>query len=230
MTSDSLPWSFAAIAECDPPRAAKLTSAPVPDLLMSTILVRFKEALSTGQVRTGMEMSATNMADLRPTLQFHVGETLFDQFFNAITGYRAQFRLNWQQGLAFNRNFVDQIRCAVAAHAPNLIIARLLSSEFNDAGPLEIPRDKLWASLDPDLSKIWCCSRLITSDGHVIQLPSGLTGPRLLLSDNSTWACIARNEPDAWLDVKGAFLGTHGLYQPKNPIERAKILAISGEA
>lgn len=197
---------------------------------MSAILVRFKEALSTSQVRTGMEMSTTNKADLRPTLQFHVGETLSDQFFNAITGYRAQFRLNWQQGLAFNHSFIDQIRCTVAAHAPDLIVARLLSPEFNDAGPLEMPRDKLCASLDPDLSKIWYCSRLITSDGLIIQLPSGLTGPRLLLPDNSTWACIARNESDAWLDVKGAFLGADGLYQPKNPIERAKTLAISGEA
>jgi hypothetical protein len=230
VTSDCLPWSFAEIAECDPPRAAMLASAPAPDLLVFAILARFKDALSTGHLRIGMEMSTTNEVELRPTLQFHVGETLSDQFFNAITGYRAQFRLDCQRGLDFNRNIIDQIRRTVAAHAPDLIIARRLSPEFNDAGSLEVPRDKLCVSLDPNLSKIWYCGRLITGDGHVDQLPSCLTGPRLRLPDGGIWACIFRGESNAWLDVKGAFLGAHGLYQPKDPIEGARKLAISGEA
>ncbi|MDP3842704.1 MAG: hypothetical protein Q8Q81_08925 [Oxalobacteraceae bacterium] len=102
--------------------------------------------------------------------------------------------------------------------------------KFEDCGPLAVPRESILASLDSSLSKVWFCGRQMDGEGRVVQLAPGVIGPRLCLNDQTTWASIARNDPDAWLDVKGAFIGRNGIYQPKDPIARAKRLQASGEA
>lgn len=230
MHAESPVWSFAGIAAIEPARAMQLESAPSAESIAASVLGAFESALAAERVRIGMEESGSNSSDLRVTLQFHVGATLSDQFFNANTGYRAQFRRGWQRGLEYNRSIVTSIR-TVVAKSPQLVLpARRLTSKFEDCGALDVTREQVCASLDPNLSKVWFCARLITGDGQITQLLSGVVGPRLRLDQQTTWAAVTRDEECAWFDVKGAFVGSHGLYQPKDPIERAKKLGVNGEA
>lgn len=223
-------WTFAEIAALDPARASLLESAPSSEAVRAAVIARFVDALTIGQLRIGMEQSGSNQHDLRTVLQFPIGETLYDQFFNAITGYRAQFRRSWQTGLSYNRNIITMLRDRIALTGPTEISARLLSPKFEDLGVVKVSREQICVSLEPDLSKVWFCGLLIAVGGKIVQLPSGATGPRLQLDEQTTWAALARDGQDAWLDVKGAFVGSDGPYQPKDPIARAKKLAESGEA
>lgn len=163
-------------------------------------------------------------------LQFHIGETLSDQFFNAATGYRAQFRQDWQVGNSYNRAIIEALREKAASMLSSKVSTRLMTPKFEDCSPLALPRESILASLDSSLSKVWFCGRLMDGEGRVVQLASGVIGPRLCLNDQTTWAAITQNDVDAWLDVKGAFIGRNGIYQPKDPIARAKRLQASGEA
>lgn len=230
MTDKTAPWDFSAIAASEPSRAALLASAPSADSLAVSVLACFEDAIRSERVRFGVDESSKDRDDLRLTLQFHIGETLSDQFFNSTTGYRAQFRIDWQRGLNYNRTIIRQLRLAVVTLMPSTFSARCLTHTFDDRGPMTMTRDQACASLDTELSKVWFCGRLILGDGRVQQLRVGITSPRLRLPDGHTWAAIARDDQDAWLDVKGAFVGATGLYQLKDPIERAKRLAATGEA
>lgn len=223
-------WSFSEIATGEPARAALLETAPAPDVIAASIIARFEGALAIGQVRIGMEESDSNPNEHRVVLQFLVGERLSDQFFNSNTGYRAQFRRDWRTGLSYDSSIILGLISKVAELFPPMVLARRLSPKFEDVGAIEVSRGQVRDSLAPVLSKVWFCGRLITGDGRVVQLPSGVTGPRLRLDDQTTWAAISREEKDSWLDVKGAFVGIDGPYQPKDPIGRAKKLQASGEA
>ena len=223
-------WSFSQIAVSEPDRALVLEEAPSAEALLDVLVEKFAKAVSGGQLRIGMEQAEPDPRDLRVVLQFHFGETESDQFFNATSGYRAQFRQDWHIGLSYNRAIIEALRGKVASMLPSEVFARHLTPKFEDCGSLMLPLEKVLASLDPDLSKVWFCGRLMTGEGRVVQLPSGTVGPRLQLDDQTTWAAIARNDVDAWLDVKGAFVGRDRPYQPKDPVARAKKLQVSGEA
>lgn len=230
MHVESPVWSFGEIEASEPSRAMRLDSAPSAESIAASVLAAFESALASEKVRIGMEESGSNSSDLRVTIQFHVGEMLSDQFFNANTGYRAQFRRGWKRGLDYNRSIVNSIRTILARSPRLILLARRLTSQFEDCGAIEVTREQVCTSLDPDLSKVWFCARLITGAGQVTQLPSGVVGPRLRLDRDTTWAAVTRDEKCAWLDVKGAFVGGHGLYQLKDPIERAKKLEANGAA
>jgi hypothetical protein len=223
-------WTFAEIAASESGRAALLESAPASSTIQGSVIARFEAALIGGHVHIGMEQSGSNQEDLRAVLQFPVGETLFDQFFNANAGYRALFRRDWRTGLSYNRDIVAILRSRVASSLAADVLVRHLTPRFEDCGAFTVSREQICRSLDPDLSKVWFCDLLIASDGQVVQLPTGATGPRLRLDEQTTWAALARNDQDAWLSVKGAFVGSEGPYQPKDPADRAKKIQASGEA
>lgn len=230
MSHVDAPWDFSAIAASDLARAQMLATAPTKTLITSSVLARFEDAIRTRRLRVGMDESSRSAGHLRLTLQFHIGETLSDQFFNATTGYRAQFRLDWRRGLNYNNLLIKRIRTAFGMRMPETFPGRRLSHKFDDRGPMTISRERACASLVPELSKIWFCGRLIVGSGNIQQLPTGITGPRLKLPGGTSWAAIWRDEASAWLDVKGAFLASDDAYQLKDPVERAKKLAASGEA
>lgn len=229
MTESKL-WEFSEIAALEPSRAARLASAPSADDLMASVLARFDDAVRSGGVRVAMDESSLSRDELRLTLQFHIGEALSDQFFNSTSGYRAQFRIDWRRGYDYNRRMIEQLRSIVMLRMPSAVPGRRLTNTFDDCGAMTVTRDQAYASLDPDLSKVWFCGRLVLGDGRMQQLPAGVTGPRLRLLNGSSWAAIARDDSDAWLDIKGAFLGVNGCYQLKDPVARAKKLAVTGEA
>ncbi len=163
-------------------------------------------------------------------MQFHVGETLYDWFFNARTGYRAQFRHGAERGHAYNRDLTSAIRFVVGANLPAMITSRQIVGDFEDAGTVLISCEHALQSLDPDVSKFWCCGRLLLADGTVREMiPSG-SGPKLRVDEEMRWAAIMTSDSDAWLELNGAFLGSDGPYQLKPPALRGSLLQAKGEA
>jgi hypothetical protein len=230
MHQDSPLWSFEEIEAIEPTRANWLRSAPTADQLAVAVLAALEAAIAGNEVRICMEQSGSNSQDLRVTIQFHVGEVLFDQFLNSNSGYRAEYHRGWQRGLSYNERILTEARSIIVRTAPSALSGRLLTSKFDDLGARVTTRDEVVASLVPELSKVWFCAKLIFATGGVLQLPSGAVGPHLRLNEATRWATISRDDADSWLDIKGAFVGVDGLYQPKSPIERAKKLQESGEA
>lgn len=227
--SDQL-WSFDEIAAVEPARAVLLESAPSPEQIAALTVRLFEAALAGGSLRIGWSESRGRPPDARLVMQFHVGETLYDWFFNARTGYRAQFRQGWERGHNYNRDLTGAIRVVLAANLPATITPRHIVGDFVDVGTSEISCEHALQSLDPDLSKLWCCGRLLLGDGRVREMiPSG-SGPKLRIGGTTRWPAIVASEPDAWLELNGAFLGPDGPYQIKPAAVRGKSLQVKGEA
>ena len=198
--------------------------------MIEALLSALEQALDIGEVRLGREHAASRWDDCRAVLQFGVGAQLFDWFFNARTRYRAHFRVRYEFGLKFNNQIIEALCLRLDATLPLCVPGRELNSEFEDCGKAQIPKSFVIASLVPDLSKVWFCTKRIQPSGEIERLPTGVVGPRILLDDEHSWAAPYRVDNDSWLDVKGAFLGCTGPYQPKDPIARAKRLQATGEA
>jgi hypothetical protein len=194
------------------------------------IVEAFAAALTSGEVRFGWERSELDWNDFRAIAQVHLGSNLFDWFFNARTGYRGKFRESWEAGVAFNAEIIEAIRTHVKGIADPTVMVRLLDASFEDCGYATVPVDRISDSLLPDLSKVWFCTKLIRQEGGTACLPLGLSGPRILLDRGDSWAAPYRDDSDSWLDIKGAFLGAEGPYQPKDPVQRAKTLQLTGSA
>jgi hypothetical protein len=223
-------WQFDEIVKDDPARASALEAAPSSAALAEALTDTFSAALTSGHVRFGLEEARSNSNDVRAVLQFHVGARMFDWFFNARTGYRAQFCASWEAGLAYNFALIDALRKHVRALPYPTVTVRRLNESFEDCGAIEATVSQLVDSLEPHLSMVWVTSSLIQESGRVAGLPFGRAGPRILLEQGNTWAAIYQDDPEAWLEVKGAFLGIAGPYQSKDPIARAKNLQRTGEA
>lgn len=223
-------WSFAEIQLTEPQRALALENAPPADVLLAAIIDKFRYACASRTLRLGMEQSEKSRSDRRAVLQFHIGVVLSDQFFNSKSGYRAHFRQDWRIGLSYNEGLIALLRTETQSRLAEEVEVRLLSPTFDDCGALRVHRSDIFTSLDPGLSKVWFCARLISPSGRIVELPTGTVGPRLLLEDGTSWATVSRDDCDAWLDIKGAFLGSGRLYQTKDPIARATKLHVTGEA
>jgi hypothetical protein len=154
---------------------------------------------------------------------------LFDWFFNAHSGYRAQFRLGWQVGHSYNAELVAALRAELRALQESFT-GRLLNSSFEDLGPRLTRSGEVILQLEPELSKVWFCKKLIGLDGLVNDLRVELSGPRLVFDDYESWAAPLAEEGNSWLDLKGAFHGDAELYQLKDPVLRAEDLQRLGSA
>ena len=75
---------------------------------------------------------------------------------------------------------------ALAADLPSRVVARHLTARFEDCGAINVSRESIITLLEPFLSKIWFCGKLILAEGKVLPLPTGTVGPRLLLDDGTT--------------------------------------------
>ncbi len=223
-------WSFDAIRNEAPARASLLSNSPTPSELSAAIGSKLESALLKGNAMFALEQAHRNPIEVRAVVQFRVGATLFDQFFNSTNGYRAQYRRSWQLGLTFNRLTIENLRAVLSKSSATNWSGRLLNADFDDIGSTEIPRIQVLESLCARLSKIWFCTRLVTYNSGVRPLASGVGGPRLKLDDGTTWAAPTREDVDSWLEAKGAFLTESGLWQPKDPKQRALQLEKTGEA
>lgn len=222
-------WSFDDIAKLEPRRAELLRYAPAWSQLQAEVLEHFQASLRSDSLAIGLEQFGKNTAHSRVVMQFHVGETLLDRFFNATTGYRAQFRLGWQTGYASNTQLITALSSAFSRQSSEFVRCRVLSPDFADLGAAEVTRAQILESLEPEMAKIWACALAFDRSGGVRQQALGITGPALLLTDGTKWPAIFQEDADAILEVKGAYLGESGAYQYKAPSARAKALESSGE-
>ena len=229
---DETSWRFDKIEEDCPDRAEALKAAGSPAALLEALEDALDKARKDSSLRIGREQKEDRPDDRRAVVQFHVGIDLFDCFFNARTGYRAHFRGHYKCGLRFESQIVEALRLRLDAKLPDIVCGRELSGKFEDCGRAQIPKSFLNASLARYryLSKVWFCTRRIRLGGGIEDLRPDVTGPKILLDEDDCWAAPYPEDASAWLDVKGAFIGESGLYQPKDPIGRAKRLQATGEA
>jgi hypothetical protein len=226
MSSQPTLWQFDKIADQDSDRAKALQTAPSRAEISQKIVAALNVAVLGGSVHIGLDQFRQTE---RAIIQFHVGQQLYDWFLNAHTGYRAQFRISWICGQAYNAELVQMLRDELRRDLESKIEVRCLDS-FEDIGCKRVPRNRILSSLVPELSKVWICTRLIGLDGNISDLPFSLSGPRLVFNEDESWAAPYVSESAAWLDLKGAFLGVCGPFQIKDPIQRSKDLQRNGSA
>ena len=222
-------WLFDRISSQDPARAACLQSAPPSADIDANCCAALRRAVEGGNVRIGFDQSSRDPRHVRPVVQFPVSQQLFDWFFNSHSGYRAQFRVDWAIGHRHNMLLVELLRMELE-DLRHTMAARLLNASFEDIGPKRTSAREVVSSLDPHLSKVWFCKKLIGLDGVVTDLGVELSGPRLVFDEFESWAAPIAEEGHSWLDLKGAFLGDDGLYQLKDPVVRAQDLQRLGSA
>ena len=136
-------WEFSAIAEGESTRAALLESAPSANDIADAIVDTFRMAWGSGPVRIGLEESETDRDDRRAVLQFLADPLLSDHFFNANTGYRAQFRYGWARGHAFNRALIVAIRHEIIATPSEVLCARRRVGRFDDCGEIHVSSEQI---------------------------------------------------------------------------------------
>jgi hypothetical protein len=128
----------------------------------------------------------------------------------------------------FNDEIVTEFSLILRTRLPEFTMGRELSSDFEDLGETQINKSFVLRSLTLTLSKIWLCVPRMRADGGIDTLPPGVGEPKIMV-DDTAWAGIYRDEADAWLDVKGAYIDDNGLaYQLKNPFSRARDLRSKG--
>jgi hypothetical protein len=222
-------WAFDEITSAAPDRAAALRAAKCPRALQEALQKALVQAFDYNDVRFGREQAASCSDDWRSVVQFSVGTSLFDWFFNARTGYRAHFKSDYKRGLKFNDAIIEVISETMNARIPDTFGVTQLDANFQYCGTIVITRKAFIVSLASKLSKIWLCSKRIGAAGEVTMLPFGTGGPKIRVG-MSDWVAFYQDADAAWLKVKGAFCGHCGLYQPKGPIRRAQYLQQTGTA
>lgn len=113
-------WQFDDIACKEPDRAALLEKAESPSALVEGLCGALDQPLDEDRVRFGREHVRD---DCRIVVQFHVGDKLFDWFFNARTGYRAHFRAHHNRGIEFNNEIIEELRLRLDAKLPKAFCA-----------------------------------------------------------------------------------------------------------
>ena len=63
--------------------------------------------------------------------------------------------------------------------------------------------DQVLKSLDPELSKVWICEKLVGRSGEIQDLFVSRTGPRLTFLDPDPWSSFYAEDADGWLMSKG---------------------------
>ena len=247
MAPDTLPnwddWNFADIERHQRHRAVLLMAAGNADDLSFAILDAFRSAITDDQLRFAVDC---DQGRPRVILQFPVANSLYDWFFNARTGYRAEFWARAERGHEYNKQLVIRMSVLLWKSLPASIIARKIFTRFigggsredTDTGSTIIHRDTIIRSLDPELSKLWVCERLIQVDGsnprntraieNAQRYPPKLIVPRWAQAKHPKTGDVGEglrapypDLPECWLDLKGAFVAPDTVYQLKSPKERA---------
>jgi len=224
-------WDVSEVANTDRERRALLLQPPSASSLRTLLVKALTAALVRGTARLAAERRSDNPQESRAVAQFWVGSKVFDWFFNGENGYRAQYRAGAQIGLQYNDSIIADARQLFVDLLPPVVTVRVLTAGFEDTGSENVATRAWSRSLQPVLSKVWMCGVLIQTDGsQPTSLPTGIDGARINVGSVHKWASISRHEADAWLEIKGAFAGDHGFYQPEDPEGRALRLNTHGEA
>jgi hypothetical protein len=176
-------WSFDKIRECAPCRASRLECCRPPDELIHA-LVQSIITIKKDDLRIGVDNKC------RTIVQFRVAPELYDWFYNARTGYRAQFWTAPEVGIKFNEQILIAVVKAVTdrlAEAVPVRLIRVRDGASCDVGKITACPEELLRSLKSKMSKIWICEDIIrTSRG-----PMQSTLPLLRYAEN----LCSRNGP-----------------------------------
>jgi hypothetical protein len=169
----------------------------------------------------------------RSVVQLRVSPELFEAFFNSSAGYRAMFRRGRRIGSLANAALVDAVQSRLAASLPEVVDAHHIKAGLN--GPdwirrAAIPKPTFLRSLDPSLAKVWYSTAEVQSNGEIRRLPFGVSDGKIDVGLSNHWAEIRQDAEDCIIEVKGAFVGSCGLFQIKDPELRARTLSEKGEA
>jgi hypothetical protein len=161
MTTDRAPsvddWNFADIERCQPARAKGLTAAGTANDLSAELEAALRTAIANNQSRFGVDFHQSNP---RVIIQFPVAQHVYDWFFSARTGYRAQFWAGPNLGDQYNRKLVATLLRPLEV-IPDEITARKIDASFSgcsreeiDKGPILLRRETIAQSLEPEFAKI----------------------------------------------------------------------------
>ncbi|SER84600.1 hypothetical protein SAMN04244573_04439 [Azotobacter beijerinckii] len=224
-------WTLDEFDAHDSERALRLRHAPSWSELVGAVREALHAAIESENVRFGVDESGRDSRDLRGVVQFPLGTLLFDWIFNSTTGYRAQFRIGRANGLAMNAQLIGEVTAELGRFATTDEVIHRYTSEFTYKESTQGKVSRVAATLDPKLSKVWVCEKLIGNTGQIENLFVSRTGPKLVMPDTDPWSSLYPEDADGWLDVKGAFVPPTGQpYQLKSPEERAAKLEERGSA
>ena len=210
-------WSFFNLKKVEPERVNRLEEAPSPDIIKNLLDEAFEILLKENKVNLGLEKVDNNDNDYRLVLQFQIDSTLFDWIFNGRTGYRAHLASDYATGLQFNLELLNIFSKHLQKMLPESVKIKRINREYEQIDETDIDKSKLIISLDGYWGKVCLCTKLIEENNR--QLPSGTTGPKLVVNDKE-WYDIHPDDGLTWIEIKGAFLGKDGPYQVKFPEER----------
>jgi len=77
---------------------------------------------------------------------------------------------------------------------------------------------------------VWYSTAVVNPAGYLRLLPSGISGEKVNVGLENPWMKICQKPGDCVIEVKGAFVGSNGLFQAKDPESRARTLSERGEA
>lgn len=234
-------WGFDEIALDDPSRVIALNSCGVADALIEAICEALGAAL-VRDVRIGFDGINNDLAAPRVTFQFPVSAALYDWFYNARTGYRAQFWASPEAGDAYNFRLLTHVKRVLEHWLPaSGLQGRILFVEKQngdrqdvDTGSRIESRTNVLGSLDPSLSKIWICERLIQLDGKppLSTLALASRGRKLKIPQWTGYGLEPQNpqQNGGWLDIKGGYVRSSGKAEQPNkaPATRAYQIHCTG--
>lgn len=122
-------------------RHSRLLNVPAPDDLLAGVLREAQEAVLGGYACLNWKPAAEATGFFRVEAVIPLSDETFDQFFNGRSGYRAQFYLSPEEGVLFNRDVVQGLKCVLsAAHIEQMlaIAPELISLSFDG------PHSKVW--------------------------------------------------------------------------------------
>jgi hypothetical protein len=157
---------------------------------------------------------------------------LFERFFNSPQGYRAMFRRGRRIGSAANAPLIDGLVSVLGKTMPesiDAVLVKQVEDVLNITGRQDIPRSTFLRSLDPSLAKVWYATQEISSE-NIRWLSSGISGSKIDVGLEYHWNKIEQDPGDCHIEVKGAFVGSCGLFQVKDPESRATGLSTTGAA
>ena len=230
-----------------------LEAAGSSEELVAELAQSLSRKVCLGQVRLAVDSMNNAFSQRRAIVQFYVTPQLYDWFFNARSGYRAQYWVSHAAGMEFNSRVVSKLANVLLGGLPSKVTARRIvvnvegnSRHEKDTGTMEIKRSELRRSLAPDVSKIWIGERLY-GDGGVTDIgialladaarsPAKLRVPRweeaIHPKSGEKGEGLRAPYPAAdssWLDLKGGFLEAKSSPQQlKSPRRRAEDIHACG--
>lgn len=160
----------------------------MPDALLAEIFKQASEAAQTGRIRLCWQPSCESPGYFRAMAQVPLAETVFDQFFNGRSGYRAQYYLSPEEGVLYNRDVLQGLKTT-------------LSSAYSKV-TLPVSLDQVLRSLDGPHSKVWVFEEKAAFDNAA---ENSLNPPRWV-ENNGARGRRAPLPDHLMLDIKGAFI------------------------